>query len=193
MKTSACYCLYCHLSKQVLVIVSTAIFQNKCLLLSLLPSVRQFNDDEKFLARMEILKIMRHVKLQQNLDTHSTCSLPTFSNANSFPSNSSRFASNPLNPQPITSTQNSEILSRYLSSYSVDPQGHQLPQLSSPIVITVPALSPVTHLSFQVKTGVVTSLLSICLFNSASVSLISFFIFLYKFCDFGCISISYRE
>jgi len=100
----------------------TDVDEDKCFLLSLLPSFRHFNDEQKFLARMEILKIMRHVKLQQNLDTHSSRFLPSFSNAISFPPNSSHFASNPLNPQLVTSMQNSEILSRYLSSYSVDPQ-----------------------------------------------------------------------
>ena len=40
----------------------------------------------------------------------------------SFLPNSSYFASNPLNPQPETSMQNSEILSRYLSNYPVQPQ-----------------------------------------------------------------------
>ena len=40
----------------------------------------------------------------------------------SFPPNSSHFASKPLNPQPVTSIQNSGILSRYLSNYSVEPQ-----------------------------------------------------------------------
>jgi hypothetical protein len=96
--------------------------EDKCFLLSLLPSFKQFNDEQKFLARMEILKIMRHVRLKQNFDTHLPCSLPSFSNANSFPPNSSHFASNPINSQPVTSMQNSEIISRYLSSYSVDPQ-----------------------------------------------------------------------
>jgi hypothetical protein len=100
----------------------TDIDKDKCFLLSLLQSFRQFNDEQKFLARMDILKIMRHVKLQQNLDTHSSHSLPSFSNAISVPPDSSHFASNPLNPQPVTSMQNSEILSRYLSSHSVDPQ-----------------------------------------------------------------------
>jgi hypothetical protein len=32
--------------------------EDKCFLLSLLPSFRLFNDERKFLARMEILKIM---------------------------------------------------------------------------------------------------------------------------------------
>ena len=100
----------------------THVDEDKCCLLSLLPSFRQFNDEQKFLARMEILKIMRHLKLQQNLNTHSSCSLPSFSNANSFFPNSLHSASNPLNPQPVTSGQNSEILSRYLPTYSVDPQ-----------------------------------------------------------------------
>jgi len=96
--------------------------EDKCFLLSLLPSFRQFNDEQKFLARMQILNIMRHVKLQQNLDTYSSRSLPSFSNANSVPPISSHFATNPLNPQPVTSLQDSEILSRYLSNYSVQPQ-----------------------------------------------------------------------
>jgi len=101
----------------------TVVDEDKCLcfLLSLLPSFRQFNGEQKFLARMEILKIMRHVRLQQNLDTYSYCSLPSFSNANSILPNSSHFASNPLNPQPVTSMQNSGILSWYLSNYSVEP------------------------------------------------------------------------
>jgi len=47
----------------------TDVDEDKCFLLSLLPSFRQFNDEQKLLARMEILKIIRHVKTQQNLDT----------------------------------------------------------------------------------------------------------------------------
>ena len=100
----------------------TGVDEDKCFLLSLLPSFRQFNDEQKFMARLEILKIMRHVRLQQYLDTHSSSYLSSFSNANSYPPNSSHFASSPLNPQPVTSMQNSEILSRYLSIYSFDPQ-----------------------------------------------------------------------
>jgi len=100
----------------------TDVDEDKCFLLSLLPSFRQFNDEQKFLARMEILKIMRHVKLQQNLDRYSSCSLPSFSNANSFVPNSSHFPTNPQYLKPVTSMQNSEILSRYLSNYSVEPQ-----------------------------------------------------------------------
>jgi len=97
----------------------TDVDEDKCFLLSLLTSFRQFSNEKNFLVRMEILKIMRYLKLQQYLDTHSSCSLPSFSKANSFPPNSSHFASN---PKPVTSMQNSEILSRYLSSYSVNPQ-----------------------------------------------------------------------
>jgi len=41
----------------------THVDEYKKFLLSLLPSLRQFNDELKFLARMEILKIMRHFKL----------------------------------------------------------------------------------------------------------------------------------
>jgi len=89
---------------------------------SLLPFFRQFNAEQKFLARVEILKIMRHVKLKQYLDRHSSCSLPSVSNANSFVRNSSHFATNPRNPQLVTTMQNSEILSRHLSNYSVQPQ-----------------------------------------------------------------------
>jgi len=59
--------------------------EDKCFLLSLLPSFRQINDDQKYLARMEILNIMRHVKLQTNVDMYVSCSLPSFSNANSVP------------------------------------------------------------------------------------------------------------
>ena len=44
----------------------TDVDEDKCFLLSLLPSFRQFNDAQKF---MEILKIVRYVKLQQNLDS----------------------------------------------------------------------------------------------------------------------------
>jgi len=135
------------------------------------------NNEQKFLAPMDILKIMRHVKLQQNLDTYSSCSLPPFSNANNFPQNSSHFASNPLNSQPVTSMQNSEILSMYLSNYSVEPQDYQISQLSSLSIIPVPALSPVTHFSCHVKTGVVTSLLSYLLVQQRICKLIFFFHF----------------
>jgi hypothetical protein len=99
----------------------TDVDEDKCFLLSLLPSFRQFNNEQKFLAMMEILKIIQ-VKLQKNLDTYSSCSTPSFSNANSFPPNSLHFASNPLNTQPVSSLANSEILFKYLSNYSVEPQ-----------------------------------------------------------------------
>ena len=55
------------------------------------------------------------------------------------------------------------------------------------------ALSPVTHLPCQVKMGIVTSLLSSLLVQQHIRKLISFFVFLYKFCDLNCISISYRK
>jgi len=122
--------------------------EDKCFLLSVLPSFRQFKDEQKLFARMKILKFKRHFKLQQYLDTHSSCSLPSFSNANIFPPNSSHFASSPLNPQPVTSMQSSDILSRYFSSYSVAPQR---PPTSTTVLTQYhnnlcPALSPVTHL-----------------------------------------------
>ena len=100
----------------------TDVDEDKWFLLSLLPSFRQFNDEQNFLAPTEILKIMRHVKMQQNLDRYSSCSLPSFSNVNSFLPDSSHFATSPQNPQLVTSMPNSEILSRYLSNYSVQPQ-----------------------------------------------------------------------
>ena len=80
----------------------------------------------------------------------------------SVPPNSLHFATNPLNPQRVTSMQNSEILSLYLSIYSVEPQ-RPPPSTTVPpplCIILVPALSSVRHLSCHVKTGVVTSLLS---------------------------------
>jgi hypothetical protein len=98
------------------------IDEDRCLLLSLLPSFKQFNDEQKFLARMEILKIMQHIKLSQNMHTYSSYSLPSFSDANSVPPHASHFEINPLNPQPVPSMPNSEILSRYFSSYRIDPQ-----------------------------------------------------------------------
>jgi hypothetical protein len=137
--------------------------EDKRFLLSLLPSFRQFNDEQKFLARMEILKIMRHVKLQQNLDTNSSCSFPSFSNAKSVPPISSHFANNPLNSQPVTSLQDSETLSRYLSSYSVQTQSPPastkfLPQYpSSPCPIS----SNAPLLPAEVGSNDVSSLLSI--------------------------------
>jgi hypothetical protein len=42
--------------------------------------------------------------------------------ANNVPQNTSQFPTNPVNPQPVPFMQNSEILSWYLSSYSVEPQ-----------------------------------------------------------------------
>ena len=95
MKTSAFYCLYSRLSGSL--------------------------TTNKFLARAEILKILLHVKLQQNLDTYSSFSLPSFSNTVSFQTHR---ILHPIqkNPRPVTSVQNSEILSQYLSNYSVEPQ-----------------------------------------------------------------------
>ena len=110
---------------------------------------------------------MRHVKLQQNLDRYLSCSLPSFSNTNSFLPNSSHFASNPLNPQPVTFMQNSEILSRYLSNYSVEPQR---PPASTTVLlqnVLVRALCPGKHLSCWVKIRIVMTLSTIYWFNSA--------------------------
>jgi hypothetical protein len=90
----------------------TDLDEVKCFFLSLLPSFRQFNDEQKFLAQMEIQKIMRHVKIW--IHTHLAPCLPF--------QMQSHFTSNPLNSQPVTCMQNSEILSRYLSNYSVQPQ-----------------------------------------------------------------------
>ena len=64
----------------------TDVDAHKCFLLSVHPSCRQSNDEQKFLARMEILKIMRHVKLQQNLYRYSSCSLPSLFKRKQFPS-----------------------------------------------------------------------------------------------------------
>ena len=41
----------------------TDVDEDERFLLSLPPYLRQFNYEQKFLARMEILKIMQHVKL----------------------------------------------------------------------------------------------------------------------------------
>ena len=124
----------------------TDVDEDKCFLLFPLPSFRQFNDEQKFLAQMEIKKLCDKSNCKKMLIC--TCSLPSFSNAKSFPPNSSHFATNPQNTQPVTSMQNSEILSRYLSSHSVAPQRPPtsttvLPQYHtspSPIVNNVPLL-----------------------------------------------------
>ena len=79
------------------------------------------------------------LELQQNLDTYSSRSLPSFSNANSFLPNASHFASNPQSPQPVTSMQNSEIISRYLSNYSVQPQRPPTPTTVLPQYHTSPS------------------------------------------------------
>jgi hypothetical protein len=51
--------------------------EEKCFILSLLPSFWQLNNEQNFVSRMEILKIMPHVKLQQNLiRTHLAPCLP---------------------------------------------------------------------------------------------------------------------
>ena len=68
------YCRFCGRKRKD----DTDVDEDRCFLLSLLPSFRQFNNEQKFLARMEILKITRHVTLQQNLDTYSSYSLPSF-------------------------------------------------------------------------------------------------------------------
>ena len=118
----------------------TDLDEDKSFLLSLLTTYRQFKDEQKFLARTENLKIMRHVKLQQNLDTYASCSLLPLSNANSAPPKSLHFATNPPNPQPVSSTQNSEILSRYVSSYSIEPQSPPTSTTVLPQYLTSPCL-----------------------------------------------------
>jgi hypothetical protein len=114
------------------------IDEDRCFLLSLLPSFRQFNDEQKFLAPMEILKIMRHIKLSQNMHTYSSYSLPSFSDASNVPPNTSHFETNPLNPQPGPSMPNSDILSQYLSIYPIDPQR---PQTSTTVLPQYPHIS----------------------------------------------------
>jgi hypothetical protein len=56
------------------------------------------------------------------VQTYPSGSLPSCPNANNVLPSNSHFASNPRDPQPATSLQISESLSRYFSSYSVDPQ-----------------------------------------------------------------------
>jgi len=89
--------------------------------------------------------------------------LISFSNANSVPPNSSHFATNPVNPQPVTSMQNSEILSRYLSSYSVEPQ--RPPTSTTVLHLYVIGLCPVSSkaplLSGEDGSSDVSSLLSV--------------------------------
>ena len=136
----------------------TDVDEDKCFLLSLLPSFRQFNDEQKFLARMEILKIMQHVKLQQNLGRYSSCSLLSSSNANIFVPNSSHFLTNPQYLQPVTSMQDSEIISRYLSNYSVEPQRPPTSTTALPQYHTSP--SPISSKA-PLLPGDVSSLLSV--------------------------------
>jgi hypothetical protein len=83
----------------------TDVDEDKCFLLTLLPSFRQFNDEQKLQVRTEILEIMLHVKLQTNFDKYS-CFLPSVSNANSFHPIPYYFATNPVNAQPVTYMQN---------------------------------------------------------------------------------------
>jgi hypothetical protein len=77
------YCRFCDIKMD-----DTNVDESRWFLLSLPPSFRQFNYEQKFLARMEILKILRHVKLPQNLDTYLSWSLPSISNAMSLQSHS---------------------------------------------------------------------------------------------------------
>ena len=170
----------------------TDVDEDKCFLLFLLPSFRQFNDEQIFLAPMEILKIMRHFKLQQNLGTHSSCSLPFFSNAVSLQTHR-------ILP-PTHKIHNQQLLCR-IQKFSPDTcpitqsslKDHQLPQLSSLSNMPVPALSPITHFSCQVKMAVVTFVLSYLLVQQRICKLNFFFHFLYKLCDFNCISVSYSD
>jgi hypothetical protein len=126
---------------------------------------------------------MRHVKLQQNLDTHSSCSLPSFSNANSVPPISSHSATNPQNPQPATSLQNSDILSWYLSSYSVEPQSLPASTTVLPHYYTrpCPISSKALLLPGEDRSSNVSSFLSV---GSTAHLQAEFFHCLYKFCDF---------
>ena len=126
------------------------IDEDRCFLLSLLPSFRQFNYEQKFLARMEILKIMRHIKLSQNMHTYSSYSLNSFSNASNVPPNTSHFETNPLNSQPGPSMPNSDILSRYLSSYPIDPQR---PRTSTTVLPQYPHTSPSISSNAPVPVG----------------------------------------
>ena len=153
----------------------TDIDEDKCFLLSLLPSFRQFKDEQTFLARMEILKLCDTSNCNKIwTHTHLAPCLPflllAFLFKRSFLPNSSHFA---LNLQPGTSMKNSEILSRYLSNYSVEPQRPPtsaafLPQYPCPVSSNAPLL-PGADGSSDVS--------SICWFYSASVSLNSFFHF----------------
>jgi hypothetical protein len=68
----------------------------------LLPSVRKFNDEQKFMTQMEILKVTRYVKNSQHLCDYPGGSLPPFPNTYSLPPYISHLAVNPLTPQPTT-------------------------------------------------------------------------------------------
>jgi hypothetical protein len=155
------------------------------LLIFLLPSFRQLNNEQKFLPRMEILRIL------QNLATNLSHSLSSFFKCKHWPSKHTTFC----NQSSKSSTSNFYaelrdfvlVLVQLLQSNLV---GHELQQLFSHCIILVPALFPVTNLSCQVKMGTVTSaLLSV----GSTVHLDFFFHFLYKFCHFYFICISYRK
>ena len=112
----------------------------------------------------------------------------------SVPPNSLHFATNPLNPQRVTSMQNSEILSLYLSIYSVEPQ-RPPPSTTVPPPLyhtgSCPVFSKAPLLPREDGSSNVSSFLSV----GSIPHLQSWFllIFIYKFCDFSLICISYRK
>jgi len=102
-----------------------------------------------------------------------------------FPSKLTAFATSPLKPQPVTSMQNSEILSRYLFSYSVAPQ--RLPTSASvlPQYHTSPCPISSNAPLLPGEEVVVTSLFSYLLiqqhFCKRNLFLFYLFLFFYKF------------
>lgn len=65
------------------------IDEDKYFLLSLLPSFKKFNEDQKFVARSQIMNVMRHVRMSGNLPTTNVYTgNPIWTGANSTPSTS---------------------------------------------------------------------------------------------------------
>lgn len=115
-------------------------------LLSSLPSCNQWNDEQKFIAEMEILKIMWHQIVKMCILTHLACCLPSKTQTiNSY------FACNPMISEPATSLQNSDIVSKYPSKYSFDPSISPI----SIVILVVPGFSGIMHQFCQMKLGVV--------------------------------------
>ena len=133
--TRSYYCRFCDRKKKCTIHMSMKTGAIYCVCSYLSGSLRT---NKSFWLGWKFSKLRNTSNCNKNwMHTHLAPCVH-FQTQNSVPPNSSHFAINPLNPGPVTSKHNSEILSRYLSGDSVELQRSPTSTTTLPQYLTSP-------------------------------------------------------